>query len=126
MKVLGNVEEMFCEANGIEGNIPMAGIAVNKSTAEKYPEKIALLQQIILRRGGLLRKNPETASRYFPSYFEKYIPAAIVEESLRRETLITSAAYELENELNLYLRAVHPGLFKEQNAPVMRDFLWRR
>ncbi len=126
MKVITNVEDMFCKVTGTAGKIPIAGIAVNRLTAEKYPEKMAMLQQVILRRSEMLRQEGKNAARYFPSYFEKYIPASIVELSLERESLHAQKAEVLQNDLFRYLETIHPDLFNEKTLPGMTDFVWRR
>ncbi|NLV69006.1 MAG: ABC transporter substrate-binding protein [Spirochaetes bacterium] len=126
MKIIANVEDLFCRTTGTPGKIPVAGIAVNRFTAQKYPEKIAMLQQIIIRRSEMLNKKGIDAAGYFPPYFDKYISAHIVRLSLERETISARRPEDLEQELFLYLGIIHPDLFNKKSAHVMKDFIWRQ
>ncbi len=126
LKVVANVEELFCSVTDTSDSLPIAGIAVNESTARKFPEKIAQLQKIILKRTGLLKLEGKKAARYFPEYFQKYIPPAIVEQSLERDTISAEKGSDMKTELGNYLNAVYPEIFKNTNmADWCGTFLWQ-
>lgn len=126
IRVLANVEELFCSVTGSAERIPVAGIAVNEKTAGLYPEKIAALQGIIVNRSAILERDGGKAARYFPEYFYKYIPPEIVEKSLERDIISAEKGGDMERELSGYLYAVHPEMFRDINMKEWcTDFLWR-
>jgi len=125
LRVVANVEDLFCSIAGIQSPLPVAGIAINENTAKKFPEKIAALQKVILSRSKLLEGEGKKAARYFPDYFQKYMPLAIVEQSLERDTLSAEKGSDMRNQLGSYLNAVYPELFKNTNMTHWSGlFLW--
>jgi len=125
LKIIAGVEDLFSAKTGEP--VPVAGIGVNENTARKYRDKIAKLQKILLVRSEILSREGKKAARYFPGYFDKYLPRATVEQSLVRDTISSVQNSALENALAVYLNAVYPDIFKNKNTNEWcRSFLWQR
>lgn len=124
--VIGCVEDLFLKETGYRGTLPVAAIAVNVITAGKYRDRIAELQEIIVRQSKNIAVEGEKASVYFPSYLEEYVSRDIVAQSLKRDKPLARYGEETRNDLNAYLRVVHPELFTGSDTFDMDgNFLWK-
>lgn len=125
LKVVANVENLFCSVIGLSSSVPVAGIAINENTARMYPGKVAEFQKIILNRSEILKGEGKKAARYFPEYFQNYMPLTIVEQSLGRDTISAEKGSDVKNHLGIYLKAIYPEIFKNTDmTDWCGSFLW--
>lgn len=126
LHVAGNIEDLFCRSAGIDGPVPVAGIAVNEKTAKRYRDRFAALQRAIIERSRVIEHEGRGAARYIPDYCRGDIPGVIAAESLLRDRVSARAAYDLKSELGAYLNTVYPELFPgEKYSEWSETFLWR-
>ncbi len=126
LSVAGNIEDLFCRSAGIDGPVPVAGIALNENTAKRYRDRFIALNRAVIERGRVISREGGGAARYIPDYCRGDIPSGAVAESLLRDRVSARGAYELKSELGAYLNIVYPELFPGEKYSTWSDtFLWR-
>ncbi len=99
-----NVADLYAQYTGKRRGMPIAGIAVNSSTAEKYPEIITWIAQETIRYGKPLSKNPQSGVASLPDEFQQLMPKKLIEISLQREQLDVFYSHAVKREIKEYMK----------------------
>ncbi|TYT75554.1 ABC transporter substrate-binding protein [Desulfobotulus mexicanus] len=123
LKIIENIEDHYGRLTDGPPRMPIAGMAVHAKTAEKYPELIASLLDILLYEGKKLEEDARDAVHALPEVFSAFIPKEMVAASLERDQVLVKSAVEAEQEIRNYLHILMPAFFK--NNKDRSDFFWQ-
>ncbi|TWI66957.1 NitT/TauT family transport system substrate-binding protein [Desulfobotulus alkaliphilus] len=121
LKIIENIEDYYGRRTGGLPRMPIAGMAVHAKTAEKYPELIASLLDILLYEGKKLEEDARDAVHALPEAFSAFIPQEMVTASLERDRVMVKSALEAEQEIRSYLHILMPAFFNGDRS----DFFWQ-
>lgn len=117
-----NLETAYGRYTNGPARMPIAGLAVNSSTAARYPALVTFLVREILNSARALAKNPARALDSLPRAFESAVPRPIIEKSLGRDLFLVKKSWAVRDEIRQYLSlAAGPG--KGDNLP--DHIFWR-
>lgn len=108
LRIAASVEELYGRRTGFPARLPLAGLAVNRHTAEKLPEVIALLVQEMMIASRRLENNPEEGIAALPEAFGQFVSRETVRQSLSRDLVLTRPAAEIPAEIQAYLATLNP------------------
>lgn len=121
-----NLEELFAQRFGGKPRLPIAGIAVNSETAEKYPELISSILRLMIDKGSQIGQSPDLAVSHLPPEFFEYLPKTVVRSSLERDPVLVEPAWKVRAEIERYLEIISPVVFNGESALRPDDsFYWR-
>jgi NitT/TauT family transport system substrate-binding protein len=126
LKVTASVEDAYGLHTRHLPRMPIAGIAVNTGTLDKYPELMAFIAKEIMQQGEVLKANPLAGVESLPFEFESFVSKKFVADSLTRDLLTVELSHTIENEILDYLAIIKPnvptqGLKSWTNS----DLFWR-
>lgn len=126
LRVVESLEELYGRERGTPPLMPLAGFAVNRNTAEKYPEIVKAIQESIIRNSLELKDKKLEAVKYLPEYFEKDISPEVALRSLDRDVILSKRGTDCADEINDYLKTAAPGLLDANGNPDLDSgFLWQ-
>ncbi|MCJ2163403.1 MULTISPECIES: hypothetical protein [unclassified Pseudodesulfovibrio] len=108
LHIIACVEEQYGRMTGKPAMLPMAGIAVNTRTLERYPELADQLEAAMAKQETSLLHNPEAGLETLPKAFETFIPRDTVRASLARDIIRVRSAQEARDMIQDYLAMVFP------------------
>lgn len=124
LKIVASVEDEYGRLTRGPARMPIAGIAVNRHTLEKYPDLIKKLVAIICENARQAAKAPDRGLSSLPQEFEAFISKREVRPSLQRDLILALPGGEVEKELRRYLSLLLPNGEKDYDA-LPEEFLWR-
>ncbi len=108
-----NVAELYAEHTGQTRGIPVAGIAVNSKTVEKYPEIITWIAQETIRHAKPLANNPQPGVNSLPQEFQGLIPKNLIKISLQRERLDAAYSHAVKQDIEEYMKNLSTKTFEQ-------------
>ncbi len=120
-----NVAELYTRQTGQRRGMPIAGIAVNTETAEKYPEIIAWIAKETMKQAETLAASPQAGVKDLPLEFQAFIAKEVVETSLERERLDAAYSEAVRPEILQYLRILFSSS-KETVPSLPANLFWKR
>ena len=124
LRILGSLEDLYGRLTNGEPRIPLAGLAVNRHTAERYPVLIRKLKEIICRQAEAVDRTPDKGLEFLPPEFQEYVPRKMAQSSLARDVILVRTATQAAPELRAYLTLLLPGGAKDL-AALPQGFLWK-
>jgi len=125
LRVMDNLEKLYGEKTGGPPILPIAGMGVNRNTAEKYPEIIRAIEESMKRIAPLLEADREKSIKYLPESFRDEIPGEIARQSMSRDIIFVKSGHESKKEIYDYLRITTPRLADDNGEiKLEREFLW--
>lgn len=120
--IVASVEEEYGKMAGKEAKLPMAGIAMNTRTLEKYPDLADKISDALLLQEQALIENPELGLEALPDEFEKFIPKAMVRASLKRDVICVRSAADAKDSVIEYLQMLFPAKITEGSSALPKTF----
>ncbi len=77
-----NVAELYTRQTGQQRGMPIAGIAVHREIAKKYPEIIRWISEKTMRQAEALAIKPYQGIARLPNEFQQIMPKNLIEKSL--------------------------------------------
>lgn len=124
LRILGSLEDLYGRLTGGEARMPIAGLAVNRHTARRYPGLVDKLKEIMRRRAQTVNRSPDKGLEFLPPEFREYVPRGMAQSSLARDIILVLGASQAEPELRAYLTLLLPGGAKDL-AALPQGFLWK-
>ena len=125
LRVVESLEELYGRMTGSEPFIPLAGLAMNRNTAGKYPEIAKAIQYAVMEMSAELKGDSAGAVEWLPAYFEKDMPKEVVRQSMKRDIIMAERAAACEAALARYFRMVLPSMTDGKGRLNLdRGFLW--
>jgi NitT/TauT family transport system substrate-binding protein len=127
LKIVAGVEELYGRRTGFPARLPLAGMAVNRHTAERLPEVIDLLVQEMMAASRRLENDPEEGIAALPEAFGQFVSRDTVRQSLARDLVLTRPAAEIPAEIRAYLTILN----RDAAAPSLAsdglpdDLIWK-
>ena len=125
LRIVGNLEEIYGKKYGVEPLLPLAGIGLNRLTAEKYPGIANLIQDAVVRNSNDIKSDKKRAISNLPDSFKSEIPEDIAVKSLERDVILARPAYEVSGLIQDYLSIIIPDYNKEMSKISAKEFLWQ-
>lgn len=117
-----SLEDLYGRYTKGPARMPIAGLAVNAATADRYPKLIAFLAKEILASALVLSNDPAQGIASLPTAFESFVSRDLIRKSLTRDLFLAQKSYEIRDEIRQYLcLATGPG--KEMVLP--DTIFWR-
>ena len=120
--IVASVEEEYGKMAGKEARLPMAGIAINTRTLEKYPGLAEKISSALLLQEKILIENPELGLEALPDEFEKFIPKAMVQASLKRDIICVRSGADAKDSVIEYLQMLFPNKMVEGSSALPETF----
>ena len=125
LRVVQSLEVEYGRLSGGEARVPLAGLAINSRTAQKYPGLADKLTDILAETGRELAKDPEAGIAALPQSFGKFVSQQMVRESLKRDLILVEPACAVKGEIARFLAMVYPPSVGNSGELVLGDkFLW--
>lgn len=109
LRIVTSIEELYGRRTASPGRLPLAGLAINRHTAEKRPDVASKLVEELLAASRRLEIDPEEGINARPETFARIVPRATVRQSLSRDLLLTKPAYTIPAEIRAYLATLNSG-----------------
>lgn len=98
-----SLEDLYGRYTRGPARMPIAGIAVNAATADRYPKLIAFLAKEILASALVLSNDPAQGIASLPAAFESFVPRDLIRKSLTRDLFLAKKSHEIRDEIRQYL-----------------------
>lgn len=125
LKIVTSVEELYGRRTGTPPRLPLAGMAVNRHTADHYPQVIELLVYEMMAAAHRLKKNPEQGIDHLPQAFGQFVSRETVRQSLSRDLVLTRPAAEIRTDIEAYLAILNPDAPPPAEGDPSGDLIWK-
>ncbi len=119
-----NLESAYGRFCGGEPRMPIAGLAVNAGTAEKYPGLIRFIEGEILDHSRQIQDHPREAVRTLPAQFRSFVREEAVVRSLDRDLVFAARSLDVKAEIMDYVFLIQSGL-KGPETGLAESIFWR-
>ena len=106
LKVGESVESLYGEATHQKPRMPIAGIAINTKSLERYPGLADIILSELKQAGEVLAKDPDAGIEVLPEAFAAFIAPGVVAASLKRDAVVVESARKSQGELTAYLKMI--------------------
>jgi len=125
LRVLAAVEDLYTQAAGGDGTLPLAGLAVNARLCAERPELVGRLLRAMGDEAVALAHDPERAVAVLPAEFAAFIDPATVRRSLERDPIQVRPAADCREAVRAYLALVVPESVGPDGASRLPEgFFW--
>ncbi|PIE71355.1 MAG: hypothetical protein CSA22_03600 [Deltaproteobacteria bacterium] len=123
--VSGCVEDLYGEATGGLPRMPIAGMAVNRHTAQRLPDTIQAILAAVLQTSKQLEQTGNTGIESLPDAFAAFVDKETVQKSLERDYVHVEAAADVRDEIVQYVGLFMPEVL-DTAAINVNSWFWRR
>ncbi|ABA88112.1 ABC transporter, periplasmic substrate-binding protein [Syntrophotalea carbinolica DSM 2380] len=127
LRIVTSVEELYGQRTGSPARLPLAGVAVNRHTAERLPGVVEKLVEEMISASQRLESNPEEGIDARPKVFGQFVSRDTIKQSLSRDLILTRPANQIPEEIQAYLTTLNPE--KSATTPATDelpvDLLWK-
>ncbi len=120
-----NVAELYTKTTGQQRGMPIAGIAVHRETAQKYPEIIRWIAEETMRQAKTLAREPHQGITSLPNEFQQIMPRNLIEKSLVRERLDAAYCNTVKPEITEYIRRIS-SVCDEPQTNLPEKLFWKQ
>ncbi len=120
-----NVAELYTKTTGQQRGMPIAGIAVHRETAKKYPEIIRWIAEETMQQAKTLAREPHQGIANLPDKFQQVMPKNLIEKSLAREHLDAAYCNTVKPEITEYIRRISSACDKPQ-TDIPENLFWKQ
>ena len=125
LRIAASLEDLYGRLTHGPSRFPLAGLAVNATTARRFPDRISRLLEILVEEGKALASDPARGLRDLPETCSGSLPAEVLAASLARDPILALPATEVAGEIEAYLGRVAPEAAGVTSGEGGEDFLWR-
>lgn len=108
LRIVAGVEDIYGRRTGRPARLPIAGMAVNRHTAERLPGTVRIIVTEMLAAAERLEKNPEEGIHALPEAFEAFVTRETIRKSLARDLVLMKPAAHIVPEIRAYLDILTP------------------
>lgn len=125
LRVVQSLEEEYGRLTHGPARMPLAGLAINSRTAEKYPGLANTLTAILVESSRELARDPEPGIAALPESFGKFVSRQMVRDSLRRDVILAEPACAVRAEITRFLAMVYPQAVDDNGElDLGKSFFW--
>jgi NitT/TauT family transport system substrate-binding protein len=125
LRVVGSLEEEYAALFGGPPRLPQAGVAVNLSLARDNPELVAALLEAMVGSLEKLGGDKAKAIALLPPESREALGEGIIMNSLSRDLLLASPAFEAKEEIFSFLCLAAPQICPEAIPNLPESFIFR-